>query len=386
MVGSNVKVSDYVAGKHYKDEGDGAGSKLEFFQHAEGRVVVDGSSFDYEFNLTDHLGNIRVTIDQSGTVVQKDDYYPFGLTFNHWNETSPENQYKYNGKEYQSETQWFDYEWRNYDASLGRFNSIDPHADRYLSMSPYNYAFNNPILFVDPDGRDGTLYLQVLTDEDGKVSEAAKQGIADAVNKLIADFVENGIEASIRISYGNDIISRDDFENSYEHEKGDSYTLIGTAAQLATATKVAYDKGWEYLGNSINSVDGTSGHDDNQNFSIVDLDKAINSDGSVRNSDDYRNGEFHFQNFDTVGEKLFAVIRHETAHDKLSRDPASNVLWGGHSDDIRNMLYPNLYKNQTYSYDQVQILRRLHNPLYPISSLIFPKSEPEFVRGFKLVK
>ncbi len=63
-----------------------------------------------------------------------------------------------------------------------------------------------------------------------------------------------------------------------------------------------------------------------------------------------------------------------------------HVLWGGHTDNIRNMLYPNLYKNQTYDYVQVQILRRLHNPSYPFSSLSFGKSEPEFVRGFKLVK
>ena len=52
MVGSNVKVSDYVAGKHYKDEGMGAGSKLEFFQHAEGRVTHNSGTFAYEYNLT----------------------------------------------------------------------------------------------------------------------------------------------------------------------------------------------------------------------------------------------------------------------------------------------------------------------------------------------
>ena len=47
----NPKITDYIAGKHYK-EGMGAGSKLGFFQHAEGLIVVDGSSFDYEYNLT----------------------------------------------------------------------------------------------------------------------------------------------------------------------------------------------------------------------------------------------------------------------------------------------------------------------------------------------
>ena len=48
----NPNFKDYVGGMHYKDDGTGSGSKLEFFQHAEGRVVVNGSSFDYEYNLT----------------------------------------------------------------------------------------------------------------------------------------------------------------------------------------------------------------------------------------------------------------------------------------------------------------------------------------------
>ncbi|MEL6562787.1 MAG: hypothetical protein AAFQ94_31755, partial [Bacteroidota bacterium] len=51
-------VTDYIAGKHYRN-GD-----LEFFQHAEGRVVYNAGSFDYEYNLTDHLGNVRVTIKE----------------------------------------------------------------------------------------------------------------------------------------------------------------------------------------------------------------------------------------------------------------------------------------------------------------------------------
>lgn len=84
---------------------------------------------------------------------------PFGLSFNHYESTPPVNQYTYNSKEDQKEWGVIDYEWRNYDASIERINSINPHVDRYLSVSPYSYAFNNPVLCVDPDGRDGTLYL-----------------------------------------------------------------------------------------------------------------------------------------------------------------------------------------------------------------------------------
>lgn len=96
----------------------------------------------------DNNGNLEI--------VEENNYYPFGLKHKGYNNVVNGSAYPYgyNGKEENDELglEWLDFGWRNYDASLGRWMNIDPLAEKMRRHSPYNYAFNNPISFIDPDG------------------------------------------------------------------------------------------------------------------------------------------------------------------------------------------------------------------------------------------
>ena len=102
-----------------------------------------------------YFDDFKVTQIKS-PVIQTDSYYPFGLTFDSYSrENSLINKYQYNGKEKQDalELDWLDYGARMYDPACGCFHIIDPLSEKGRRWSPYAYAFDNPIRFIDPDGR-----------------------------------------------------------------------------------------------------------------------------------------------------------------------------------------------------------------------------------------
>ncbi len=136
-------------------------SGLEYVLIGEGKVIPAGDTLLYEYFITDHLGNVRVSYTKGANgkaeIVQENHYYPFGMTMPGMSFVSGlENKYLYNGKELQDEFGFgmYDYHARFYDPQLGRWHAVDPHAELYNSHSPYNYCFSNPINFTDPTGMD----------------------------------------------------------------------------------------------------------------------------------------------------------------------------------------------------------------------------------------
>ncbi|URC11826.1 DUF6443 domain-containing protein [Flavobacterium sp. B183] len=148
--GTTAVVTDYMGGYQYED------SLLKFLPMAEGYVEPLGSSYQYIYQYKDHLGNVRLSYDKTLAIKEESNYYPFGLKHEGYNivKTGIENKYKYNGKELQDELglNFYDYGARFYDPARAGWTTIDPLAEKMRRWSPYNYCFDNPLRFIDPDG------------------------------------------------------------------------------------------------------------------------------------------------------------------------------------------------------------------------------------------
>lgn len=144
--------TDYSGGFVYTN------NSIDFFAFSEGRVRKVGANWQYQYDLKDHLGNVRTTFtNENGvaTLLQADSYYPFGYKMPGLSyQTGAENKFTYNGKELEDEfgLDWYHYGARYYDPVIGRWWAIDP-ADQYSSS--YSYVGNTPIMKIDPDGMVG---------------------------------------------------------------------------------------------------------------------------------------------------------------------------------------------------------------------------------------
>lgn len=162
LVSGSMSVNnEYINGIQY------VGGVLQHVNTDFGRVVrISATNYSYEYMLADHLGNGRLYFDiNSGSArkVQETDYYPFGMSIQR-SLSGTENKYQYNGKEEQDQEKMYDYGARLYDPVIGRWNVIDPLAEKMSRHSPFNYAFNNPVRFIDPDGM-----VPIERDKDGNI-------------------------------------------------------------------------------------------------------------------------------------------------------------------------------------------------------------------------
>jgi len=128
---------------------------LSFTATTSGYLYVYVSN-ESTLDVNVYFDDLKITHKSSLSIVQADDYYPFGLSFNSYQDTTETRQnYLYNGVERQEETSLYQTYFRNYNPALGRFQSIDPLTPIIPGLSPYHFAYNNPVVFNDPLGLIG---------------------------------------------------------------------------------------------------------------------------------------------------------------------------------------------------------------------------------------
>jgi RHS repeat-associated protein len=159
----------------------------------------------------------------NSAVEQTNDYYAFGLTFNNYERTgSVPNNYLYHGNELQDALNlgWLDYGSRMYESSIARWMVTDPMADKFQDISPYAYALNNPVIFIDPDG-------------ESPISIFAKQALKYGIKKAAKEFIESQIKKRISEYVGKKVFSR-----------AFAKTLLKDADDLLTTLDSEW---WEYV-------------------------------------------------------------------------------------------------------------------------------------------
>ncbi|MDA3843018.1 MAG: RHS repeat-associated core domain-containing protein, partial [Candidatus Kapabacteria bacterium] len=182
----------------------GAGSSLDIAYKTD-----ETGTWRKNFNIHDHLGNVRAIIRLRDTaeILAQYDYAPFGDVL--WS-SGTDNRLGFIGKEKDNESSLGDFGVRKYDDGIGRFCQVEPLWESFPGLSPYVYSANNPISFLDKDG----MAIQAVTEEQQQIVK----GMVDENDRQFISFNEEGfVELSKHVA---------PFSSKIVGEELDSFTAL----------------------------------------------------------------------------------------------------------------------------------------------------------------
>lgn len=323
-------------------------------------LFVDNMSIDIT-----HTGTLTEVANYQSDVISTTDYYAFGQPLPGMSFNSNSYKFGFAGKEKIDEMSVnggdIDFDARIYDSRLGRWLSTDPLQKKYPGLSPYNYSFNSPVAFNDPDGKDGR--LSITENKDGSVNISLEtvvhiygkdaQGAAAGLTKAYHDagfdktrsFTQNGVKYNVTIKVTYDETNRETLDQAaaaggYNNPKNDPQSVknaFATSDDLSASQLPNFQNG-----DNIMEIDGKKSWGNgagwaNGNGAIV---------GAGNSEKTFIHEPFHLIGFQE-GYKMTPDGMAGT-YDAFMTDKQKDVMGAGHGDvyetvNGKEVARPNIY-------------------------------------------
>ncbi|MBF4487524.1 SpvB/TcaC N-terminal domain-containing protein [Flavobacterium sp. CSZ] len=268
----------------FNGPGDVPGPPVQFGPPVEPTTVKPGEGFtgiglpenDIFYFHPDHLGSTSYITTKNGSISQHVEYIAFGEVLFEEHSSSFSSPYLFNGKELDRETNLSYYGARYLDMKTSVWLNVDPMADKMPNYGAYVFSFNNPIRFIDPDGKR-PLDIVFFNQQGQEISRVKSKTVfktyvattnkpepslfgapSNTLNTPLGTFVEAPMPGKITYSLDKNTDPSDDKYNKYDYEIAAATFIINEGIKEGSLSVGNYTVGKEATPLDVNLVKALS--------------------------------------------------------------------------------------------------------------------------------